>query len=158
MSLGKYINKNIFSHHCISFDRGKKELFFNTWFKLELVENGSKPLIRRESNTTIEEVENVEVVCIGSDIQWSNSNDNRFLARELTVRNVWKAVLSGGRFQCLMIAVLLNQNVLASNRMRQLEPFIEYFDHEWFRVFKHSSWSVNTNTWRTNNFAEGMNI
>ncbi|CAF1325281.1 unnamed protein product [Rotaria sordida] len=54
-------------------------------------------------------------------------------------------------------SAILKQNVLASNQTRQLEPFVSYFENEWLNTFKPSTWSVNTNTWRTNNFAEAQN-
>jgi hypothetical protein len=50
---------------------------------------------------------------------------------------------------------LLKHKVLVSNHTRQLEPFVSYFEKEWLNTFTPSTWSVNTNTWRTNNFAEG---
>jgi hypothetical protein len=50
---------------------------------------------------------------------------------------------------------VLKQTVADCRAARQLEPFVSYFENEWFGTFKPSSWSVNTNNWRTNNFAEG---
>ncbi|CAF3880833.1 unnamed protein product, partial [Rotaria sp. Silwood1] len=52
---------------------------------------------------------------------------------------------------------LLQHKVLVSNHTRQLEPFVSYFEKEWLNTFTPSTWSVNTNTWRTNNFAEAQN-
>ena len=50
---------------------------------------------------------------------------------------------------------ILKQKVSVSETTRQLDPFVSYFEGEWLNTFKPSSWSANTNTWRTNNFAKG---
>ncbi|CAF1061346.1 unnamed protein product [Adineta steineri] len=52
---------------------------------------------------------------------------------------------------------ILKQKVSVSQATRQLEPFVSYFEGEWLNTFTPSSWSVNTNSWRTNNFAEAQN-
>ncbi|CAF2712388.1 unnamed protein product [Rotaria sp. Silwood2] len=52
---------------------------------------------------------------------------------------------------------ILKQRVTSSSQRKELNAFVSYFEHEWMHVFKPSTWSVNRNTWRTNNHAEAQN-
>ena len=53
---------------------------------------------------------------------------------------------------------ILKQRVTTSSQAKQLDAFVSYFEHEWMHVFKPSVWSVNKNTWRTNNHAVGKTV
>ena len=50
---------------------------------------------------------------------------------------------------------ILKQIVSTSSHSRQLDPFVAYFENEWFSVFKPTVWCVKKSMWRTDNYVEG---